>query len=265
MLKRAKVSLVGAGPGDPDLLTLKAYRVISEADTVVYDRLVSDEIMALVPKGAARINVGKQPKFHPVPQSEINELLVSLAQDGRHVVRLKGGDPFLFGRGSEEALFLRQHEIDYEIVPGVTSASGCASALGVPLTHRGYANGVRLVTGHCCDSNDLDMDWQGMADPATTLVLYMGMANVPQISIKLIANGLPADTPVAAICNGTRPNQRHIISTLGEIAGAAAESDFDGPVLFVIGTVVELASILGANNAAESECHIAPIRERRHA
>ncbi|MGF1640976.1 MAG: uroporphyrinogen-III C-methyltransferase [Rhodospirillales bacterium] len=241
----AVVYLVGAGPGDPELLTLKARRLLDEADVVVYDRLVSDEIMALLPAGTPRISVGKQPKCHPVPQSDINRLLVSLARDGRKVVRLKGGDPFLFGRGSEEAAHLHDHGIRYEVVPGVTSASGCAAAVGLPLTHRGLASGVRFLTGHCRNDIDLDLDWRGLSDPDTTLVLYMGMANLPQIAVRLIAHGLPDTTPVAAVCNGTRPDQRHAISTLGEVASVAAAARFDGPVLFIIGRVVELAAALG--------------------
>jgi uroporphyrin-III C-methyltransferase len=241
----AIVYLVGAGPGDPELLTLKARRLLDEADVVVYDRLVSDEIMALVPAGTAKISVGKQPKCHPVPQSEINALLVSLARDGRTVLRLKGGDPFLFGRGSEEAAYLREHDVRYHVVPGVTSASGCAAAVGLPLTHRGLASGVRFLTGHCRNDIELDLDWRGLADPDTTLVVYMGMANIPQIAVRLIASGLAESTPVAAVCNGTRPEQRHVISSLGEIASAAAAARFEGPILFIIGRVVEMAAALG--------------------
>ncbi len=263
MQENPVVYLVGAGPGDPELLTAKALRLINEADVIVYDRLVSPRIMDLAPSGTPKINVGKQPKLHPVPQEEINQLLVSLAHDGRRVVRLKGGDPFLFGRGSEEAAYLRQHNVAFEVVPGVTSASACAAAVGIPLTHRGLSNGVRYVTGHCCDTSDLDLDWRGLADPATTLVLYMGKANIPQISIKLIANGLSETTPVAAICNGTRPEQRHIVSTLGEISGATSTADFKGPVLFIVGRVVELADILGV--AAPEIRPASPLKERRRA
>lgn len=245
MSSSAVVYLVGAGPGDPELLTLKARRLFDEAEVVVYDRLVSAEIMALIPKGTARISVGKQPRCHPVPQHEINALLVRLAGDGRKVLRLKGGDPYLFGRGSEEALYLHAHGIRYEVVPGVTSASGCAASLGLPLTHRGLASSVRLVTGHCREDMELDLDWRRLADSDTTLVIYMGMANMPQIAVRLIAAGLSESTPAAAICNGTRREQRHLLSTLGEIPGAAAAASFDGPVLFIVGRVVELAPALG--------------------
>lgn len=241
MTDRTTVYLVGAGPGDPELLTVKAKRVIEAADVVVYDRLVSPEIMALVPPGAARFNVGKQPHNHPVPQTEINELLVALARDGRTVVRLKGGDPFLFGRGSEEAAALRHHGVPYEVIPGITSASGCAAALRMPLTHRGISTGVRFVTGHCRDDIDLDFDWRGLADSQTTLVIYMGMANMADIVGKLIAYGLSAETPAVAIASGTTPRQRHVVAPIGEIVAAA--EGFDGPVLFIVGQVAALADI----------------------
>jgi uroporphyrin-III C-methyltransferase len=242
---RAVVYLVGAGPGDPDLLTMKANRLIAAADVVVYDRLVSPEIMALVPDGASRINVGKQPNCHPVPQDEINQLLASLAKPDRIVVRLKGGDPFLFGRGSEEAAYLYSQGIDYQVVPGVTSASGCAASIGLPLTHRGLARGVRFITGHCREDAPLDFDWCGLADPETTLVVYMGRANMAQIAVRLIAEGLAALTPVLAVSNGTQPNQQHVIAPLGEISQATADAEMDGPVLFIIGRVAGLAEELG--------------------
>lgn len=258
MVSTACVYLVGAGPGDPDLLTVKAQRLLTKAEVVVYDRLVSDEILALIPSGVAKISVGKQPRSHPVPQGEINALLVRLAQTGRVVVRLKGGDPFLFGRGSEEAAFLTEHGVRFETVPGVTSASGCAARCSFPLTHRGLATGVRFITGHCRDDMDLELDWGGLADPDTTLVVYMGMANMPEIAVRLMCHGLPADTPAAAICNGTRFNQKQVFAPLGEIARAAADAELDGPVLFVIGRVLQMRELLmesakpvGAHTAAE--------------
>lgn len=243
-MSAASVYLVGAGPGDPELLTVKARRLLGEAEVVVYDRLVSPEIMALVAPGTARISVGKQPGNHPIPQEEINRLLVALARSGRRVVRLKGGDPYTFGRGSEEAAVLAAEGIRFEVVPGITSASGCAAAVGVPLTHRGLASGVRYVTGHCRGDQELELDWPGLADPDTTLVLYMASAHICQIAVRLINEGLPESTPAAAIANGTRPNQRVVVSTLGEIAAAAAA--LEGPVLFVIGKVVALADVLAA-------------------
>lgn len=241
----ARVFLVGAGPGNPDLLTRRAYDLIIVADVVVYDRLVSREIMALVPAGATRINVGKQPDSHPVPQHEINALLVKLARDGRRIVRLKGGDPFMFGRGSEEALYLKRHGVAFEVVPGVTAATGCAAAAGVPLTHRGQATGVRYITGHCREDRPLELDWQGLADPETTLVVYMGAASMAQIAVNLITHGLPAATPALAVSQGTTPRQRSVISNLGEIAEAASGAGLPSPVLFIIGGVVALAEELG--------------------
>lgn len=252
------VHLVGAGPGDPELLTVKARRLLDGADVVVYDRLVSDEILALIPVGTAKISVGKQPRSHPVPQPEINALLARLAAAGRTVVRLKGGDPFLFGRGSEEAAYLVEQGIAFSVVPGVTSASGCAAAFGLPLTHRGLATGVRFITGHCREDMALDLDWRGLADPNTTLVIYMGLANVSQIVVRLITNGLDETTPAAAICNGTRGSQRCVVSTLGEIANVAAEAAFEGPVLFYIGHVVDMMRALAepSRRSAPTGAHV---------
>jgi uroporphyrin-III C-methyltransferase/precorrin-2 dehydrogenase/sirohydrochlorin ferrochelatase/uroporphyrin-III C-methyltransferase len=240
------VYLVGAGPGDPDLLTVKAHRLLAQADVVVYDRLVSEDVLALAPAGTTRISVGKAPKNHPVPQDEINRLLVGLAQPGRTVVRLKGGDPFVFGRGSEEAAVLAAHGIRFEVVPGVTAAAACAAAVGVPLTHRGLASGVRFVTGHSRGDAELDLDWRGLADPDTTLVLYMSMATIGQIAGRLIGHGLPASTPAAAINNGTTSRQRHLITTLGEMPERVAAAGFAGPVLFVVGRAVAMAGVLSA-------------------
>ncbi len=170
-----KVYLVGAGPGDPELLTLKAARVIREADVVVYDRLVPASILATIGDGAARINVGKQAASHPVPQEEINDMLVRLGRAGRTVVRLKGGDPFIFGRGCEEAAELERARVPYEVIPGITAAQGCAASARIPLTHRGLATGVRYVTGHRKANEPLELDWRSLADPETTLVVYMGL------------------------------------------------------------------------------------------
>ena len=238
---RSVVYLVGAGPGDPEFLTCKARRLIGEADCVVYDRLVSDEILALIPPGAARFNVGKRPGYHAVRQENINTLLAVLARGGRRIVRLKGGDPFMFGRGSEEYAALAAAGIACEVVPGVTSASACAASVGVPLTHRGLATSVRFITGHCRADAELNFDWQGLADPDTTLVVYMGFANIGRIAERVMAHGLDPATPAVVICEGTTPRQRHIRATLGAIAQAAAEAKFDGPVLFVIGRTAGLA------------------------
>jgi uroporphyrin-III C-methyltransferase len=236
-----KVYLVGAGPGDPELLTLKAARVIREADVVVYDRLVPDSILATIGDGAARINVGKQASFHPVPQEEINDILVRLGRAGRTVVRLKGGDPFIFGRGSEEAAELERAGIPFEVIPGITAAQGCAASLRIPLTHRGLATGVRYVTGHRKANEPLDLDWANLADPDTTLVVYMGLANIEEIAGNLIANGLSPDTPVLAVCQGTTPGEQRVCTWLAALPAAAREAGFEGPVLFIIGKVAAIA------------------------
>lgn len=247
------VFLVGAGPGDLGLLTLRAHELIMSADVVVFDRLVSEEILDIVPEGVGRIDVGKRPNCHPVPQDEINVLLATLARKNRTVVRLKGGDPFVFGRGSEEAAYLIAKGIPCHVVPGVTAANGCAAAAGIPLTHRGAAKGVRYVTGHCRDDEALDFDWAGLADPETTLVIYMGAANMMQIAIRLMTEGLPAATPAAAISQGTTPRQQVAISTLGEIATVVADLALPSPVMFIVGRVVGLSETLEGLNTDGSD------------
>jgi uroporphyrin-III C-methyltransferase len=240
MTKRGHVFLVGAGPGDPEMLTLKAARLLGAAQAVVYDRLVSAEVLKLAAPGARIVAVGKAPKFHPVPQSQINDILVTLALEGLQVVRLKGGDPFIFGRGSEEMAALHDAGIPVEIVPGITAAQGAATATGVPLTHRGLATGVRYVTGHCRSDRPLDLDWRALADPRTTLVVYMGVASIAGISEQLIENGMDADIPAMAVENATTPGERSLVSTLGRIAADTAGAGFRGPVVFTIGHVVSL-------------------------
>jgi uroporphyrin-III C-methyltransferase len=237
-----KVFLVGAGPGDPELLTLKAARVIATADVVVYDRLIPEEVLDHVSEGAARIYVGKQAGRHTMPQPEINRILVKLARSGRRVVRLKGGDPFIFGRGCEEAAELERAGIPYEVVPGITAAQGCAAAARVPLTHRGLARSVRYVTGHCKSDEPLDLDWASLADPDTTLVVYMGLANLEEITARLIAFGLPHATPALAISQGTTPRERRLRTCLSDLPRAVAEAEFATPVLFIIGRVAALAA-----------------------
>ena len=235
-----KVFLIGAGPGDPELLTLKALRLIREADVVVFDRLVSDEIMALVPADTRRIDVGKMAGCHKVPQDGINALLVDLAREGNAVVRLKGGDPLIFGRGSEEAEVLRAEGIAVAYVPGITAAQGAASSTGVPLTHRGLATGVRYVTGHRAKDARLDLDWASLASEETTLVVYMGAANIAEIAFQLMRHGMPAAMPVLAVSAATTPREARIASTLGGIAADIAGAAPEAPVLFVIGRVVSL-------------------------
>lgn len=236
-----RVYLVGAGPGDPDLLTLKAHRAIATADALVYDRLVSDEVLDLVPAGVTRFDVGKRPHDHPVPQEDINELIVSLARAGRVVVRLKGGDPLMFGRGGEEAMALHAAGIPFDIIPGVTAAQGTAASAMVPLTHRGIASSVRYLTGHCRAGKDLDFDWDGLADSDTTLVVYMGLANIAEISRQLIVHGRAACTPVLAVSKATRFDERRLFALLGNIADAVENAEMDSPVLFIIGEVVALS------------------------
>jgi uroporphyrin-III C-methyltransferase len=240
MKRPGRVYLVGAGPGDPELLTVKAARLIADAEAIVYDRLVSREIIELANPKALLFAVGKEPKHHPVPQNEINTLLITLAAAGYTTVRLKGGDPFVFGRGSEELMAVRDVGFRCEIVPGITAAQGCAASVGVPLTHRGLATGVRLVTGHCREDTPLDLDWKGLADPDTTLVIYMGAANISEIAERLVSEGLTPSTPVLAVNNGTTPRERRVCADLGTIAHAANEAQFRGPVLFLVGAVVSL-------------------------
>jgi uroporphyrin-III C-methyltransferase/precorrin-2 dehydrogenase/sirohydrochlorin ferrochelatase/uroporphyrin-III C-methyltransferase len=239
-----KVYLVGSGPGDPELLTVKALRLIQTADVVLYDRLVSKAILDLIPTGVSRIRVGKKSGHHCVPQAEINQLLVNSAQKNRQVVRLKGGDPYIFGRGSEEALALRAHGIKFEVVPGITSAAGCSAYAGIPLTHRGLSRSVQLLTGHFRDNEPLNVDWQKLADPQTTLVIYMGLANLDKICQSLIEAGLDASTPAAAVQNATTTRQRRVISNLNKLVSDVEQSELQSPVIIIIGQVVSLADQL---------------------
>ncbi len=238
------VSLVGAGPGDPDLLTVKALRHIQNADVVVFDRLVSTEIMALIPHGVSRISVGKTPGYHCVPQDEINETLVNLALSGRRVVRLKGGDPYLFGRGGEEALILKQHSIPFNVVPGITAATGCSAYSGIPLTHRGLNHGVRFITGHLHNEDESEVNWEKVADPDCTLVIYMGLSNLGKIAGKLIQAGLGDKTPAAAIHAGSTLEQRKVISTLTELEATVKHAELKSPVIIIVGEVVALSKEL---------------------
>ena len=239
------VYIVGAGPGDPELMTVKAMRVLKECDVVVYDRLVSDKILDLLGEKTEKIFAGKAARDHHMLQEEINALLVKLAKDGRKAVRLKGGDPFIFGRGSEEALHLADNNVAFEIVPGITASAGCGAYGGIPLSHRGMATGVRFVTGHCRDGVHLDLNWKSLADPDTTLVIYMGLINIAKIRDELIKAGLPADTPAGAIERGTTEDQRTILTTLKELPDCIEAADLKAPSLLIIGRVVGLAPDLG--------------------
>ena len=250
MTQTGRVFLIGAGPGDPELLTLKAVRMLGAAQAVVYDRLVSADVMSLVPESARRIFVGKQTGRHVVPQERINEILVELAQEGLTVARLKGGDPFVFGRGGEEAEALLAAGVPVQVAPGITAAQGASAALCAPLTHRGLATGVRYVTGHCRRDMPLELDWAGLADPDTTLVVYMGLANVAQISAELIAHGMPADLPVLAVSSATTAREAKLVSRLDRLPEDAAAAELDSPVLFVIGRVVSLFHELAESQAA---------------
>jgi len=237
---RGEVVLVGAGPGDAGLLTLKGLQQIQQADVVVYDRLVSDDIMNLVRRDADRIFVGKRAGYHCVPQDEINQILLNEAQKGKRVVRLKGGDPFIFGRGGEELETLCEAGIPFSVVPGITAASGCSAYSGIPLTHRDYAQSVRLVTGHLKTGGELD--WENLAAEKQTLVFYMGLNQAATIQQKLIEHGMQANMPVAIVENGTAITQRVVdgeLSQLGELAQQMAS-----PALIIVGRVVGLRNKL---------------------
>ncbi|RMH48313.1 MAG: uroporphyrinogen-III C-methyltransferase [Alphaproteobacteria bacterium] len=249
--KTGDVHLVGAGPGDPELLTLRAARLIAGADAVVHDRLVSAEVLALAPPRARMIPVGKAAGHHSVPQERINEILAELALEGLDVVRLKGGDPFLFGRGSEEAAYLRARGIAVDVCPGITSAQGAAAETGVPLTHRGLATGVHYVTGHRQGGAPLDLDWQGLADRMTTLVVYMGAANIAEIAFHLMAAGRPGATPVLAVSGATTRAGRRHRSRLDRIGLEMRLDPLPSPVLFIIGEVVRLAEAAGDGAMAQ--------------
>ena len=233
---RGEVVLVGAGPGDAGLLTLKGLQQIQQADVVVYDRLVSDDIMNLVRRDADRIFVGKRAGYHCVPQEEINQILLREAQNGRRVVRLKGGDPFIFGRGGEELETLCHAGIPFSVVPGITAASGCSAYSGIPLTHRDFAQGVRLITGHLKTGGELD--WENLAVEKQTLVFYMGLNQASAIRENLIAHGMAADMPAAIVENGTAVSQRVVAGTLDRLDVLAQQ--MASPALIIVGRVVSL-------------------------
>lgn len=235
-----RVFLIGAGPGAVDLMTLRAVEMLKSAQAVVYDRLVSPEILELAPAEARMIPVGKAPKCHTVPQDRINEILAELAAEGLRVARLKGGDPLIFGRGSEEAAYLQARGVPVDYAPGITAAQGIATSTGVPLTHRGLATGVRYVTGHRARDSKLDLDWKSLASEETTLVVYMGVANIAEIALRLMGEGMPGAMPVLAVSNATTNREMRHLSRLDQIGLDMAERSMPAPVLFVIGHVVSL-------------------------
>jgi uroporphyrin-III C-methyltransferase/precorrin-2 dehydrogenase/sirohydrochlorin ferrochelatase len=234
-----EVYLVGAGPGDPDLLTLRALRLMHKADVVLYDRLVTDEILKRVRPDAEKIHVGKERAHHPVPQERINEMLIRLAKDGKRVLRLKGGDPFIFGRGGEEIESLLASRIPFQVIPGITAASGCASYSGIPLTHRDHSQSVVFLTGHAVEGEDAP-DWESLLTPRQTLVFYMGLQNLDAICSKLIHHGMERTMPAALIQQGTTSRQKVLTGTLEDLPHRVASSQIQAPTLLIVGEVVRL-------------------------
>ena len=249
--RAGRVTLVGAGPGDPELITLKAVRLLAAADVVVHDRLVSDAVLALIPARARRLYVGKRRSQHSVPQGEVDALLVGLAREGLEVVRLKGGDPFVFGRGGEEMLACRAAGVVCEVVPGITAAQAASALTGAPLTHRGLAQAVTLVTGHAAPDgeggwSEPDLDWAALARPNQTVAVYMGLATAPTLAARLIAAGRGGSTPVLLVENVSRREERRVLTTVAGLAEAAAT--LGGPTVLIIGETAAMADLGALSN-----------------
>ncbi|MDQ7069859.1 MAG: siroheme synthase CysG [Rhodobacterales bacterium] len=239
LAQKGEVFLVGAGPGDPDLLTFRALRLMQRADVVLYDRLVGKEIVELIRRDAERIYVGKRPDHHAMQQEEISLLMVKLAKEGKRVLRLKGGDPFIFGRGGEEIEILAENEVPFQVVPGITAASGCSTYSGIPLTHRDYAQSCHFITAHGRDGV-LDLDWDVLLRPNQTVAIYMGLSSLRFMTEEFQRRGVNPETPAAIIDNGTRPNQRVLTGTIGDLYEKAMAEEFKGPSIIIIGGVVKL-------------------------
>lgn len=257
--RRGEVYLVGAGPGDPDLLTFRAFRLMQKADVVLYDRLTDESIINLVRREAERIYVGKRPDHHTLPQEDISALLVRLAMEGKRVLRLKGGDPFIFGRGGEEIETLAEHQIPFQVCPGITAAAGCAAYAGIPLTHRDHAQVCMFVTGHGKDG-PLDLDWSALLLPHQTVAIYMGLGHIEELTQQFITRGADPDLPAAVIDNGTRINQRVVTGTLQTLAAKVRAAGLRGPSIIIVGTVVTLRDKLNwyspapRDAARDAEC-----------
>lgn len=253
------VTLLGAGPGDPELLTVKAVKALQAASLVLYDHLVSPAVLDHLSPTAERIYVGKESSRHTLPQGDIIELMLRLARSGRSLLRLKGGDGYIFGRGGEEAQALAAEGIPFTVIPGLTAAQGAAASVGIPLTHRDHAASLVLATGHLRDGQGLDMDWAMLARPRQTVVLYMGVNNLPEICRQLVAHGLPGDTPAALVEKATLPDERCITGTVAELPSLALRHQVRPPALIMIGSVVSVRAQLVPASAEAAAGGITPL------